>query len=229
MSLDFICAQENSAIVEKTIFLSASIPDPARWDGPSDALAITDAVVSLARVFLTAGARIVTAAHPTIAPLLLYVAAELPEESPRRIVTYQSELFEDVLPAATQRFRDEEIGTFVWTEAAPGDTPEPGEREASLQIMRERMLGDTQPAAAAFVGGMQGIPDEFLLFTERFPHAPVYPVGSPGGAARVLAAGVDSPIRDELLTSKLYPVLWRSVLTDLGGRLGPGAGGAVPA
>lgn len=218
MSLDFIAADEQPTLIDTTIFLSASIPDPRRWDGPADALAITDAVVSLARVFLTAGTRIVTAAHPTIAPLLLYVAAELPTDTPRRIVTYQSELFRDVLPAATQRFRDEGIGEFIWTEAAPGDTPEPGEREASLQIMRERMLGETEPSAAMFVGGMQGIPDEFSIFTERFPNAPVYPIGSPGGEARLLAERSDSPLREELLGSRLYPALWRAVLTDLATR-----------
>jgi hypothetical protein len=229
MSVEFISAQENPALVDKTIFLSASIPDPARWDGPADALAITDAVVSLARAFLTAGTRLVTAAHPTIAPLLLYVAAELPAESPRRVVTYQSALFEDVLPEATRRFRDEGIGTFVWTDASPGDTPEPGEREPSLQVMRERMLGETQPSAAVFIGGMQGISDEFSMFTMLFPRAPVYPVGSPGGEARALAEGVDSPVRDQLLESKLYPVLWRSVLSDLVWRLDADADGPVSA
>jgi hypothetical protein len=60
--------------IGRTLFLSASIPDPERWDGEFDALAITDAVVALARTFLSAGWRLVTAAHPTIAPLLLYVA-----------------------------------------------------------------------------------------------------------------------------------------------------------
>jgi hypothetical protein len=218
MTLEFITAEEEPALIGATIFLSASIPDPARWDGPSDALAITDAVVSLARVFLTAGARIVTAAHPTIAPLLLYVAAELPAETPRRIVTFQSELFEDVLPAATQRFRDEGIGEFVWTVAAPGDQPVPGKWDASLEIMRRRMLDQTEPSAAMFIGGMQGIPDEFSIFTELFPNAPVYPIGSPGGEARLLAERLDSPLREELLGSQLYPALWRSVLKDLAAR-----------
>jgi SLOG cluster3 family len=218
MSLDFIAADEQPTLIDTTIFLSASIPDPARWDGPADALAITDAVVSLARVFLTAGARIVTAAHPTIAPLLLYVAAELPAETPRRIVTYQSELFEDILPAATQRFRDEGIGEFIWTEAAHGDTPDPAERAASLKIMRERMLAQTNPSAAVFIGGMAGIADEYSMFTERFPEAPVYPLGSPGGEARRLVEHLDSPLASQLRESRVYPALWRTVLADLTAR-----------
>jgi SLOG cluster3 family len=218
MSLDFIDASQQPTMTGMTVFLSASIPDPSRWDGPADALAITDAVVSLARVFLTAGVRIVTAAHPTIAPLLLYVAAELPDTAPRRIVTYQSDLFKDVLPVATQRFREEGIGEFVWTEAAPADRPEPGGWDASLKVMREEMLDVTRPSAAMFIGGMQGIRDEYAMFTERFPDAPAYPLGSPGGEARLLIEGLDSPLHEELTYSRLYPALWRSVLKDLAAR-----------
>ena len=55
----------------RALFLSASIPDPERWSGPFDALEVTDAVVALARASLTRGYALVTAAHPTIAPLLL--------------------------------------------------------------------------------------------------------------------------------------------------------------
>src|ERR1700692_4396104 len=95
---------------ERSLFLSASIPDPQRWDGEFDALAITDAVVALARVFLTAGWRLVCAAHPTIAPLLLYVAAEIPDRGERRVSIYQSMLFEDVLPTATRRFEADRVG-----------------------------------------------------------------------------------------------------------------------
>lgn len=219
MSIRFDCAEPDSALEQVTLFLSASIPDPDRWKGRWDSLEITDAVVSLARVFLTAGARIVTAAHPTIAPLLLYVAAELPDHHPRRIVTYQSRLFEDMLPAETRRFRDDGIGEFVWTDAVPGEQPQPGAWDGSLETMRRQMLSETTPAAAAFVGGMRGIDDEYELFSELRAGAPVYPLGRPGGAARRLAEVVDSPLREELLTSAVYPAIWRSVLADLRGRL----------
>src|SRR5207248_3048115 len=91
----------------ESIFISASIPDPTRWEGDFDAFEITDAVVALARACLTAGFRLVTAAHPTIAPLLLYVAAEFPAAPSPRVVVYQSDLFADVLPSATRRFEAE--------------------------------------------------------------------------------------------------------------------------
>lgn len=220
MSLHFAEPAFDPSLESVTLFVSASIPNPERWDGPFDSLEITDAVVSLARVFLTAGARIVTAAHPTIAPLLLYVAAELPEDHPRRILTYQSGLFEDVLPRETERFRSEGIGEFVWTDAAAGERPEPGAWDASLEIMRRQMLAESAPSAAAFIGGMDGIDDEFALFTELRPGAPTYPLGRPGGAARGLAERTESSLRSELLESSVYPSVWRRVLANLRADLG---------
>jgi hypothetical protein len=215
MTVHFETSAPEQALVGATIFVSASIPDPQRWNGPADPLAITDAVVSLARVFLTAGARVVTAAHPTIAPLLLYVASELPAERPPEIVTYQSDLFEDVLPADTRRFEREEIGRFVWTPQAEGEAPVPGSWDQSLDIMRRQMLTETRPSAAMFIGGMEGIIAEYSMFTELFPGAPCYPLGRPGGESRHLVERVDSPLASELRESRIYPALWRTVLADL--------------
>ena len=195
--------------------MSASIPDPNRWDGEFDALGITDAVVALARAFLTSGFRLVTAAHPTIAPLLLYVAAEFPFETEERVVVYQSELFEDVLPEATRRFGIEGIGRLIWTDAAKGDRPTAGEWDRSLDIMRRRMLEETQPVAACFVGGMEGIQTEYLLFRSMFPGRPTYPVGRPGGEALRLFGQEDFPLRERLLSDEVYPALWRAVVVNL--------------
>jgi hypothetical protein len=197
------------------VFLSASIPDPDRWTGDFSPFEITDAVVAFARVFLSEGYRIVTAAHPTVAPLLLYVAAEMPL-SPDRIIVYQSQLFEDVLPTATRRFEADGVGSIVWTPAAPDDSPEPGNWDRSLQIMRNQMLEETRPAAACFIGGMGGIPDERDLFAQRFPEHPIYPAGRPGGAARILADELDQPIGDALRNLDVYPALWRRVVADIG-------------
>jgi hypothetical protein len=206
-----------------SVFVSASIPEPERWQGPFDALEITDAVVALARSFLTVGIRLITAAHPTIAPLLLYVAAELPDVAHGRIVVYQSEVFEEVLPPETRRFEEEGFGELVWTPAAPGETPDPGNRAESLSLMRRQMLAETQPQAAVFVCGMAGILDEWELFAGDRPGNPRYPLGYPGGEARRLvetrldeAAIVDTDTLHGLLAgSSLYPTVWRAVLGDL--------------
>lgn len=199
MPIDFRPMDSGSRDDQAVIFLSASIPDADRWAGDFDALEITDAVVSLARACLTHGYRLVTAAHPTIAPLLLYVAAEFPPDVATRILIYQSLLFDDVLPTATRRFEAEGVGSVIWTEATTGDLPEPGHWDSSLETMRTRMLEETAPVAGCFIGGMDGIPTEFAMFKSLFPGRPVYPVGAPGGEARGL---VNADLREQLLLGR---------------------------
>lgn len=205
-----------------TVFVSSSIPDPERWDGEYEALEITDAVVALARVFLTAGYRIVTAAHPTIAPLLLYVAAEFPRDALKgRVIVYQSRLFEDVLPAATHRFEESGIAELQWTQAAEGERPQAGHWDKSLLLMRRELLIETEPMAACFIGGMEGVVDEHRLFRQFRGNRPTYPVGRPGGEARSLVddAELTSEMHELLLMEDSYPVLWRAVVKDLESRV----------
>lgn len=197
------------------VFLSASIPNPDTWAGAFSAPEITDAVVAFARVFLTAGVRLVSAAHPTIAPLLLYVAAEIEPRQTERVVIYQSQLFEDVLPTATRRFEAEGIGQIIWTEARGGDARVRATWGPSLDLMRRQMLDQTDPRAAVFIGGMEGIDTEYELFREVFPDRPTYAVGYPGGEARRLSEQLDSPLRNRLANDDIYPALWYSVLEDL--------------
>ena len=215
-------AEQDKTLTDTRVFVSASIPDPERWDGAFDALEITDAVVSLTRTFLTAGARLVTAAHPTIAPLLLYVAAELPDVSRERIIVYQSRLFTDVLPPATRRFEEEGFGVMVWTPAVVGEDPDPANRTQSLDIMRRQMLSEEQPQAAVFIGGMGGIRDEWELFGEICAGRPRYAIGYPGGESRSLAETQltdDVALGDSLSSSRIYPSVWRQVLEDLRSKL----------
>lgn len=204
---------------DRVVFLSASIPDPERWDGAFDAYEVTDAVVAAARTVLTAGGVLVSAAHPTIAPLLMYVAAELPStDRPPRVIVYQSDLFEVLLPEPTRRFGEEGIGELRWTPAVPGEAPEPGRWDGSLRVMRQQMLSETSPAGAIFIGGMEGITHEFEMFQGLFPGRPVYPVGRPGGDARALAATSDSRV-PRLLDDDVYPALFRRVVADLADHL----------
>ena len=196
-----------------TIFLSGSIPDPGRWDGDFEALEITDAVVALARACLTQNYRIVTAAHPTLAPLLLYVAAEFPASAEPSIIIYQSLLFTDVLPTATRRFEAEGVGQLVWTDAHEGDRPEPGHWDSSLELMRTRMLNDTDPQGAAFIGGMEGIQSEFAMFASMHPNRPMCAVKRPGGEAASLGAEGSQTLLVDVDQEATYPSLWRAFLS----------------
>lgn len=197
------------------VFLSASIPDPTRWTGDFDALEIIDAVVAVGRSMLSAGARLVTAAHPTIAPLLLYVAAELPHAPEPRVVVYQSGVFDSVMPEATRRFEADGVGTLIRTEPVDGEPPDPRYAIQSLELMRRQMLTETQPHAAIFVGGMMGISLEHQLFTELRPGTPTYPLGQPGGAARELAEANTSQMHDLLVHGRIYPAIGRAIVDDI--------------
>jgi hypothetical protein len=205
------------ALAGGRVFLSASIPDPGRWSGPFDALAITDAVVAAARAVLTSAGGLVTAAHPTIAPLMLYVAREFPDirEVEPPIVVYQSRLFGDVLPPATYELAEGGLAELRWTEAFPGDEPEPGKWERSLLTLRETMLRDADPIAAIFVGGMEGIRQEFDIFRQLHERRPAYAVGRPGGEAASLVSLGPPSLAEDLATSESYPALLRRVIDDI--------------
>jgi len=83
--------------------------------------------------------------------------------------------------------------------------------------MRARMLEESNPVAACFVGGMDGILQEFSLFTKLFPGRPTYAIGRPGGEARTLAGNSSSPLAESLLGGGTYPALWRTVLAEIDG------------
>ena len=52
--------------------------------------------------------------------------------------------------------------------------------------MRRRMLSESKFDAAVFIGGMEGIRDEFQLAKEFVPQKSLIPIPSPGGVARTL-------------------------------------------
>ena len=202
------------------MFVSASIPDPDRWIGEFDALEINDAVVAVARAILGRGGSLVTAAHPTIAPLLLYVASEQIANTHQRVVVYQSAVFDSILPDATLRFESDGVGTLIRTASVGGEPPDPARAPQSLLAMRRQMLTDTEPVAAVFVGGMAGIPDEHRLFTSLRPDAPTYALGRPGGAARDLIASSPAELRSDLAEGDVYPSVARRIVDDLVRALG---------
>ena len=201
-------------LAQRAVFLSASIPDPARWDGRFEPIEVTDAVVAAAREVIGAGGKLVMAAHPTIAPLVLYVAADFAAAEDPPVTVFQSDLFVDVLPEATRRFEADGVGVLEWTPRQDGDEPEPGKWDASLGVMRRMMLASADPVGAIFIGGMTGIDDEYRLFGEMYPERPRYPVGRPGGEARRLSLASASQV-EGLVDEDVYPALFRRVVTDM--------------
>lgn len=202
---------------QRVVFLSASVPDSERWSRPFDPFEITDAVVAFTGAFLTAGWTLVTAAHPTIAPLILRVGSGLRTlQAPGLVRLYQSELFREKVPAVTLELADQDFASLVWTPSHDGDEPEPGRWDRSLATMRRQMFDENEIDAAVFIGGMEGITAEWDLLEEVRPAASRIPIGGAGGSAADLSP--PEPLTTELSKSRLYPFLAELVLDHLTGR-----------
>jgi hypothetical protein len=160
-----------------SVFLSASVPVPGRGNYYETANPFL--IQTAVREFVTTalGRRLVVwGGHPAITPMVWAVCEGLGVEFAKAVVLYQSSFFKDIFPEENKRF-----GNVVYVDAMPGD------REASLLLMREAMLSRKDLEAAVFVGGMEGILAEYELFAKFHPKAKVVTVPAPGGAARQLA------------------------------------------
>jgi hypothetical protein len=199
----------------KHFFLSGSIPDPRRdprYMETADLTAIRESVSALATVVFKRG-KIIFGGHPAISPLVLVVAQSLHAEG--RVRVYQSEYFRDLIPPESTAFPD-----LMWTPRVRDSL------EASLQLMRERMIADGPFEAAFFIGGMEGVETEFELFRRQWPAIPTYPIASTGAAAKMLLnewgsrlPGVTANRQTELQNDVVYGALFERLL-------GPGSGEA---
>ncbi len=161
---------------ESAVFLSAGVPDPSarHFVGEGDSVAISAAVAAVLEVTL-GRRRLVWGGHPAITPMVWAFAESMEVDYGKWVLLYQSLRFKDEFPDETALFQN-----VVFTENV-GDEVGP-----SLELMRERMLGENRFESAVFIGGMQGIIDECHLFAKRAPTARIVPVVSTGGAARLL-------------------------------------------
>ncbi|MCK0207436.1 hypothetical protein MWN33_05240 [Starkeya koreensis] len=160
--------------MKDAIFLSAGVPDPRRgpeYAATADTVAITAAVSALIHVVL--GRRpLVWGGQPAITPMILVFAEDIGVDYGRWVRLYQSRFFEDEFPKDNERFAN-----VTFTEATPND------RQASLRHMRERMFSEVQFSSAVFIGGMDGVLEEYELFSRQQPKAKIVPISLTGGAA----------------------------------------------
>jgi hypothetical protein len=159
----------------KSIFLSASIPKPGReFYGTADPMLIHAAVRAL--LALALGRRhVVWGGHPSITPMVRAACEGLGVKYSRSVTLYQSRYFEKSFPADNDRFDN-----LVLTKAKQ-DIP------ASLLEMRTRMFESHDFESSVFIGGMNGIFDEYDLFASKHAGAKIVSVHRPGGAAAELA------------------------------------------
>lgn len=160
-----------------SIFLSASVPIVGRGDYYKTAnpfliqCAVRELVTAVIRHH-----KIVWGGHPSITPMIWSICEDLNVDYSENVVLYQSRHFEDRFPEENERFNN-----VIFTDDVPGD------QKASLLLMRGTMLSREDLDAAVFIGGMEGVEDEYELFRQFHPNEKVLPVAAPGGAARLLA------------------------------------------
>jgi hypothetical protein len=176
----------------EAVFLSAGVPDPRRgaeYARTADVVAIASAVSALLHV--TLGRRqLVWGGHPAITPMVWAIAEDMGVDYAVWVRLYQSLLYEDDFPQENARFQN-----VTYTERVDSDPAR------SLALMRRQMLESHGFVAGIFIGGMQGIEEEFQLFARLHPKAVVCPVASTGGAAlRIFEqqSSLPSDLRDDL-------------------------------
>lgn len=160
----------------KNIFLSASIPLPSRdakYIETADIIAIRDAVIALTTVVLPHH-RIIWGGHPSITPLIYYVMEKLDMNIQEHVKLYQSLWFKDIFPSDNNKFEN-----IVFTKKEDSIP-------ASIKLLREQMFLENEFSAAVFIGGMDGIEDEYRMFKEYHPEAVLLPIASTGAATKLV-------------------------------------------
>lgn len=187
------------------IFLSASIPyqdrDPKYFDS-ADIIAIRDAVRALATVVVPK-TKLIWGGHPAITPLIRYVVGRMHANVKEHITLYQSEYFQKYFPEDNFAFEDIKL------------IPKNVDRESSLIDMRNAMINENKFQAAIFIGGMEGVIDEFNMFKKAHPTALVLPVASTGGAAKMIFDNLNPDPDRRLLTEYAYMSLFKELLKDI--------------
>lgn len=191
------------------IFLSASVPLPERdprYIDTADVIAIRDAVRALAAVVLPS-LELHWGGHPSITPLIRSVAEDVGLLGSTRVHLYQSEYFAGQFPVENDDFQ-----AVVLTSRRES-------REASLEEMRRVMLSAVNFDAGVFIGGMEGVEDEFRLFRAFNPDALALPIASTGAAARILYDRYrgELTLPEALLREYTYASLFRDHVPSIGG------------
>lgn len=190
----------------KNIFLSASIPLPerhAKYYETADIIAIRESIIALTSIVLPHH-RIIWGGHPSITPLIYYVMKKMGLNIQEHVKLYQSLFFKEDFPLDNNKFQN-----IVLTENM-------GDMLSSIHKMRERIFSENEFAAAVFIGGMNGIEDEYNMFKESHPKALLLPIASTGAATKIV---YDNLLAEEFKEERLlndygYTSLFQKLLID---------------
>lgn len=182
------------------IFLSASVPTRPPFDADCRPQEIQAAISALAQVAL-GRKKLVWGGHPAITPLLWAAAQAVGVEYAVAVELFQSRFFADEdFPMENKHFAN-----VTYTEPVPGDLAK------SLKQMRLAMITSTEFDAAVFVGGMEGIRDEYEIFTATWPNAICIPIEQTGGAACQLALSIGYQPPGDLAPLDFVALLYREL------------------
>lgn len=217
--------------MKSPIFLSASIPYGARAKQyQPDPLGIREAVHALVGMALP-DRNLVFGGHPAISPFVWEAAHSLGRDE--GVVIYQSELFRKDIPTEASYFKQ-----LVWTQSVQNSKDQSLARMRDLMIVQrknENRQEIVKPYGAAFfIGGMNGVEEEWDIFRNFYELVPAFPVASTFGAAlRVyenqriyfspmygphnLAKSIlgDQDLMRELLICLNYRSLFRTILANI--------------
>lgn len=190
----------------KNIFLSASIPNQERnpkYFDSADIIAIRDSIIALVSTVLP-NYRLIWGGHPSITPIIYYIIQKFEMDVQKHVIIYQSKFFEHNFPDDNNKFKN-----VIFTDNL-------GERDESIFHMREKMFQENDFEGAVFIGGMEGIEDEFIMFRNFHPEAILLPIASTGAASKIV---YDNLFPEELKNERLvkdygYMSLFQNFLID---------------
>lgn len=184
------------------LFLSASIPLEAKdkkYYETADVIAIRDSILALASIALPKF-KLIWGGHPSITPLIANVLEHSGLNIQDSVTLYQSLYFERFFP-----LENDSVAHIIKT----GDL---GDKDVSLNEMREKMIGDNNFYAGIFIGGMDGVEVEYDMFKRFHPTAKVYPIASTGAAAKIIYDRDFDGQESRLCTCLSYSSLFKELL-----------------
>lgn len=185
------------------IFLSASIPNKernAKYHDTADIVAIRDAVRALATVVIPK-TQLIWGGHPAITPLIRYILSKMDTDLKEHVTIYQSDFFKKFFPKDNGFFENIEI------------IPANRDKESSLLDMRNAMMANDFKVGV-FIGGMEGVEDEYSMFVKIHPNALVLPVASTGAAAKIIYDNFILKPDERLINDYAYMALFRDLLKE---------------
>lgn len=188
-----------------TVFLSASVPLPnrdQRFLKTCDVIAVREAIKGLIEV-VAQQHTLVFGGHPAITPMVALLMRSYGPDAKKRVVLYQSQYFAKKLPQENDEFIDLRL--------VPAQSKS---RKRSLERMRRHMIQDSTFDAAVFIGGMEGVIEEYELFKQHHPNARLWPIASTGAAAREIFIAEGRPQEKLLLSEMTYSTLFRELFAQ---------------